>query len=95
MAAQKATEMRRLRSAVEADHLSLRARRDELEALLASHPAATWPDAVEKARYLLGLFAETAAAEYPRRQRLIAGLLEDFDRLLAAEPPPPAAPTAD
>ena len=96
MAAQKATELRRLRSAVEADHAALRAKRDELEAMLASHPTASWPDAVEKARYLLGLLAETDAAQDPRRRQLIAALLDDFDRLLAAELPhetPPAKPT--
>ena len=89
MAAQKATELRRLRSAVEADHAALRARRDELEAMLAAHPAAAWPDAVEKARYLLSLFAETPAAQDPRRRQLVADLLDDFDRLLAAEPAHP------
>ena len=87
MAAQKATELRRLRSAVEADHAALRARRDELEAMLAAHSAASWPDAVEKARYLIGLLAETSAAQDPRRRKLIADLLDEFDRLLAAEPP--------
>ena len=89
MAAQKATELRRLRSAVEADHAALKARQDELEAMLVAHPAAAWPDAVEKARYLVGLFAETAPAQDPRRRQLIVDLLGDFDRLLAAEPPHP------
>jgi hypothetical protein len=41
---------------------------------------------VAKARYLLTLFAQTPAAEDPRRVRLIADVLADFERLLA-EPP--------
>ncbi|HEX8078160.1 MAG TPA: hypothetical protein VF511_10120 [Chthoniobacterales bacterium] len=89
MAAQKATELRRLRVAVQADQAALKARQDALEKMLATLPAAGWPEAVEKARYLLTLFAETPAAEDPRRQRLIADVLADFERLLddSAHPP--------
>ena len=36
----------------------------------------------EKARYLLSLFAVTSEAQDPRRQTLIANLLDDFERLL-------------
>ena len=49
MAAQKATDLRRLRSEVEADQAALHARQTELETLLAAAPAANWPEAVEKA----------------------------------------------
>ncbi len=83
MAAQAATELRRMRAEVEADQASLRERRDELERLLAAAPSADWADAVEKTRYLLSLFAETTAAADPRRQALMNGLLADFDRLLS------------
>ena len=86
MAAQAATELRRLRAEVEADQASLRERRDELERLLAAAPSADWADAVEKTRYLLSLFAETSAAADPRRQALMDGLLADFDRLLSNTP---------
>jgi hypothetical protein len=82
MAAQKATELRRLLVGVQADQAALKARQDALEEMLAALPAAGWPEAVEKARYLLTLFAETPAAEDPRRQRLIADVLADFERLL-------------
>ena len=82
MAAQKATELRRLRAEVEADHAALKARQDALETMLVAAPASGWPEAVEKARYLLNLFAETSAGEDPRRQRLIADVLADFERLL-------------
>lgn len=81
MADQKATELRRLVAEVEADERALRARQEELEAQLTAAPAASWPAAAEKARYLLGLFAATPAAEDPRRQKLIANVLEDFERL--------------
>ena len=82
MAAQKATDLRRLRSEVEADQAALHKRQAELEDLLAAAPAANWPEAVEKARYLLGLFAQSAAATDPRRRKLIDRVMADFDHLL-------------
>ncbi len=81
MAAQKATEMRRLLAEVEADHTALRLRQEELEKFLLAVPAGTWHEAAEKARYLLTLFAATPAAQDPRRQKLIADVLDDFGRL--------------
>ena len=92
MAAQKATELRRLLSEVAEDRARLKARQDELEKALVAAPAETWADAVEKARYLLSLFAATAEAEDPRRKTLIKHLLEDFERLLGATDTPPAPP---
>ena len=87
MNAQKATDLRRLRVEVEKDQDSLRKRRTELEKFLVAAPAGTWSEAVEKTRYLLGLFsAETSNAGDPRRQRLINAVLADFDKLLG-EPP--------
>lgn len=85
MAAQKATELRRLVSEVAADQQRLKVRQDELEIALVAAPSATWAEAAHKARYLLSLFAATSAADDPRRQRLIAGLIEDFDRLQGEE----------
>lgn len=81
MAAQKATELRRLLAEVEADAAALRARQEALESHLIAEPAETWPEAAEKARYLLGLFASTLAAQDPRRQKLITDVLDDFRRL--------------
>lgn len=80
MPAQKATELRRLLADVEADATTLRTRQEALEKQLISEPAATWAEAAEKARYLIGLFALTPAAEDPRRKRLIANVLADFER---------------
>jgi len=81
MAAQKATDLRRLLTEVEANQRALRQRQDELESHLVAAPAASWHEAGEKARYLLNLFSETPTAQDPRRQKLIAAVLDDFDRL--------------
>jgi len=86
MAAQKATDLRRLRSEVEADQEALRARQAELEDLLAAAPAADWPEAIEKARYLLGLLAQSLDASDLRRRRLIDRVMADFDHLLDNAP---------
>jgi hypothetical protein len=91
MAAQAATGMRCQLAAVEADHAALRARQTELEHFLLAAPATGWGDAVAKARYLLTLFAQTPAAEDPRRVRLISDVLADFERLLAVPKHPPVA----
>ena len=81
MAAQKATDLRRLLAEVEANERILRLRQDELEAQLVAAPAANWQEAAEKARYLLNLFSATVTAQDPRRQKLIAAVLADFARL--------------
>jgi hypothetical protein len=81
MMAQKATELRRLLSEVSANEEALRIRQKELEDQLLASPALTWEEAADKARYLLSLFASSPAAQDPRRQMLIARVLEDFMRL--------------
>jgi hypothetical protein len=85
MAAQKATEIRRLVAEVEADERALRLRQQALEEQLVAAPASNWHDAAEKARYLLGLFAASSAAQDPRRQTLITNVLDDFQRLSLAD----------
>jgi hypothetical protein len=81
MAAQRATEIRRLRAEIEADEASLRKRQSELEAQLLATPALSWPEAADKARYLLNVLAASPEGLDPRRQKLIDAVLEDFDRL--------------
>jgi hypothetical protein len=81
MAAQKATELRRLLADVEANEQVLRVRQDELESQMLAAPAANWQEAADKARYLLKLFAGTIVTQDPRRQKLIAAVLADFSRL--------------
>jgi hypothetical protein len=85
MAAQKATELRRLLVEVAADQEALRGRQMALEAQLIAAPATSWAEAAEKARYLLKLFAATPLAQDPRRRMLIASALKDFRRLMAAD----------
>lgn len=86
MMAQKATEVRRHLAAVAAEQAALRERQAALEKHLLAAPAATWEDAAEKARYLLDLLATTSEGRDPRRQKIIAGVLEDFARLSASPP---------
>ncbi len=81
MAAQKATEIRRRHSVVQVDQAALRQRQAEFEASLLAAPAANWPEAAVKARYLLQLFAATQDAQNSRHQQLIAAVLDDFAKL--------------
>jgi hypothetical protein len=81
MIAQKATELRRLQSEVEANEKILRERHDELQTWLLASPAENWPAAAEKARYLINLLAGTTSLRDPRSQNLIQAVFEDFDRL--------------
>jgi hypothetical protein len=85
MMAQKETAIRRLVAEVETNEKELRARQEALESQLVALPAATWTDAAEKARYLLNVFAATPAAQDPRRQTLIANVLDDFRRLAGTD----------
>jgi hypothetical protein len=87
MMAQKETEIRRLVAEVEDNEKELRSRQEALESQLVALPAATWQDAAVKARYLLNVFAVTPSAQDPRRQTLIANVLEDFRRLASSDPP--------
>lgn len=81
MAAQKATELRRLVAEVAANESQLRATQEELEMQLIAAPAVTWEDAADKARYLLSIFAATQSGQDSRRKILIKAVLDDFDRL--------------
>jgi hypothetical protein len=83
MEAQKATDLRRLLAEVEANERTLRLRQEELEAHLADAPAATWEEAAEKVRYVLGLYAATLTAEDTRRRTLVEAVLKDLERLSA------------
>ena len=91
MAAQKATRRRRQLAAAETGRAELRASQEELEQLLLTVTATGWVEALAKARYLLVLFAQTPAAEDPRRATLIADVFADFERLLADPKNPPVA----
>src|SRR2546427_8395282 len=77
MAAQKATDLRRLLASVEANEKALRLRQDELEAGLISGPAPNWQEAAERARYLLRFFASSLPAKNPRSRNFIPPVLDD------------------
>ncbi|WIM10182.1 hypothetical protein [Enhydrobacter sp.] len=81
LSAQRATESRRLLSEVEAHEAKLHRLRVEAEEQFLALPAATWEEAAVKAKYLLRLHAETLAGGDARTRRLIAAVLEDFERL--------------
>jgi hypothetical protein len=91
MVAQKATDSRRLMTQVEANERQLRERREELEAHLIAAPATSWPEAAEKARYVIRLYAATLGAGDSQRHALIETVLADFARLELAEGPEPPA----
>jgi len=85
MTAQRETDIRRLTAGVKTQEDDLRARQAELETNLLAQPASSWPEAAAKASYLLEILAGTPAALDPRRQKLIAAVLEDFERLGGTE----------
>jgi hypothetical protein len=85
MAAQKATDLRRVLAEVESHARELRDRQARFENQLLSMPAASWQDAAAKARYVLNLYAAGLSAEDTRHRDLVEAILEDFARL-AAEP---------
>jgi len=81
MAAQKATDLRRLLAEVAANEQALRATQDALEAQLIAAPASNWEEAADKVSYLLSLLAATPSGQDPRRKILIQAVLDDFTRL--------------
>jgi hypothetical protein len=81
MAAQKATDIRRILANAENNARDLRDRQTELESQLLSAPAASWPDAAAKARYVLNLYAAGLASGDTHHRDLVAAVLADFVRL--------------
>lgn len=81
MASQAATDSRRLLAGVEANEQDLRQHRDALEAHLLATQAATWREAAEKARFVLGLYAALLDKGDTQRRALVDAVLADFERL--------------
>jgi hypothetical protein len=81
MAAQKATDIRRILADVENNARDQRERQGILENQLLSVPAASWPEAAAKARYVLNLYAAGLAPADTHHRDLIAAILADFARL--------------
>jgi hypothetical protein len=81
MKSQKATDIRRVLAEAEANAKVLRDRQAVLETQLLSAPAASWPEAAAKARYVLNLYAAGLAATDTHHRDLVAAVLADFARL--------------
>lgn len=81
MAAQKATDIRRVLAEVEGNAKSLRDRQGVLEAQILAAPATSWPDAVAKARYVLNLYSDSLAPSDTHHRDLVAAVLADLTRL--------------
>jgi hypothetical protein len=78
IAAQKATDLRRVLAEAESNTRELRDRQVRLESQLLSVPAASWPDAAAKARYVLNLYAAGLAPTDTHHRDLVAAVLADF-----------------
>ena len=81
MAAQKATDLRRILADVENNAKDLRERQGILEDQLLSVPAASWPEAAAKARYVLNLYVAGLAPADTHHRDLVAAVLADLARL--------------
>ena len=81
MAAQKATDIRRILAEVENNARALRDRQGIFENQLLSVPAASWPEAAAKARYVLNLYAAGLAPADTHHRDLVAAVVADFARL--------------
>ncbi len=81
MAAQKATDIRRILADVENNAKNLRDRQAILEDQLLSVPAASWSEAAAKARYVLNLYAAGLAPADTHHRDLVAAIFADFARL--------------
>ena len=81
MAAQKATDIRRVLVDVETNARELRDRQRALENQLLSVPAVSWPEAAAKARYVLNLYAAGLAPADTHHRDLVAAVFADFARL--------------
>ena len=81
MAAQKATDIRRILADVENNAKALRDRQGILENQLLSVQATSWPEAAAKARYIFNLYAAGLAPADTHHRDLVAAVLADFVRL--------------
>jgi hypothetical protein len=81
MAAQKATDIRRVLADVETNARNLRDRQSVVEMQLLTVPATSWAEAAAKARYVLNLYAADLAPADTHHRDLVAAVLTDFARL--------------
>ena len=81
MAAQKATDIRRVLADVEANAKMLRDKQGVVEIQILSAPAASWSEAVAKARYVLNLYSAGLSPTDTHHRDLVAAVLADLTRL--------------
>ena len=81
MAAQKATDIRRVILDVETNAKLLREHQAAVELQLLTVPATSLPEAVAKARYVLNLYAASLAPANTHHRDLVAAVLADLTRL--------------
>ena len=81
IAAQKASDIRRVLADVEANAILLRDRQSAVEIQLLAAPTGSWPEAAAKARYVLSLYAAELARADTHHRDLVAAVLADFTRL--------------
>jgi hypothetical protein len=81
MAAQKATDIRRVLADVEANAKLLRDRQGAVEIQLLAVPAASWSEAAAKARYVLNLYAAGLPPDDTHHRDLVGAIMADFARL--------------
>lgn len=84
IAAQKATDIRRVIADVEVNARSLRDRQAAVEEQLLLVPAGSWSEAAAKARYVLNLYAASLTPTDTHHRDLIAAIIADFARLSEA-----------
>jgi hypothetical protein len=85
MAAQKATDIRRVIAEVEANAKLLRDGQGVVEIEILAVPAFSWPEAVAKARYVLNLYSASLAPTDTHHRDLVAAVLADLTRLSGEE----------
>ena len=85
MAAQKATDIRRVLAEVEVNAKLLRDKQGVLEIQILAAPAASWPEAVAKARYVLNLYSASLPPTDTHHRDLVSAVLADLTRLSGEE----------
>ena len=80
MAAQKATDIRRVLAEVEVNAKLLRDKQGALEIQILAAPATSWPEAVAKARYVLNLYSASLPPTDTHHRDLVAAVVADLTR---------------
>jgi hypothetical protein len=81
MAAQKATDIRRVVADIEVNAKLLCDHQSAVEIQLLAAPATSWAEAAAKARYVLNLYASELAPADTHHRDLVAAVLANFARL--------------